>query len=390
MVLVIDASNIRGGGGVTHLVELLKASDPVKHGFNKVYLCSGQATLNRIEEQTWLVKYYQPILDRGLIHRVLWQFLDLGKLLKKVQCDLLFVPGGTYFGNFRPFATMSQNLLPFEFKELGRYGFSKMALKLLILRFTQSITFKKSNGIIFLTNFSKAVVMKVAGLKSGVFATIPHGINQHFERIPKRQKPIDEYSIENPYRILYVSSVDVYKHQWHVINAISLLRDRKFPVTLDLVGPAEPSPLQKLKKSMHESDPDGLYIFYHGPLPYQVLNEIYAKADLGLFASSCETFGQIVTEAMSAGLPLACSRLSAMPEVLGDAGLYFHPEKPEEIASAIQSLIESPTMREKKAEEGFIRSKSYSWYRAGTDTFDFLAKVSQIYYETREKKYPLG
>jgi glycosyltransferase involved in cell wall biosynthesis len=140
---------------------------------------------------------------------------------------------------------------------------------------------------------------------------------------------------------------------------------------------------------MKEYDPDGSYIFYYGPLPYQDLNQIYTKADLGLFASSCETFGQIITEAMSAGLPLSCSKLSAMPEVLGNAGVYFHPEKPGEIANAIQSLLENPIMREKKAEDGFIRSKNYSWDRAGTDTFDFLAKVGQLYYKNRGKKYPV-
>lgn len=389
MVLVIDASNIRGGGGVTHLIELLKASDPIKHGFSKVYVCSGQTTLNRIAEQPWLIKYHHPILDRGLIDRIRWQFFHLGKLLKEIHCDLLFIPGGTYFGNFRPFATMSQNLLPFEFRELSRYGFSMMTIKLILLRFTQSITFKNSNGIIFLTDFAKAVVLRVTNIKDGVFATIPHGINRHFEQAPRIQKPIAEYSPENPYRILYVSSIDVYKHQWHVIKAISLLRAKKFPVILDLVGPAEHSPLQKLKKSMRESDPAGSYIFYHGSLPYQNLNEIYAKADLGLFASSCETFGQIVTEAMSAGLPLACSRLSAMPEVLGNAGLYFHPEKPEEIAAAIQSLIENPEMRDEKAKQGFVRSKGYSWYRAGTETFDFLENVSESYYGTSKKNSQL-
>ena len=383
MVLVIDASNIRGGGGVTHLIELLRASDPTKHGFSKVYICSGQVTLNRIEEKPWLVKYHEPVLDKGLIHRIVWQLFNLKKLLMRVNCGMLFVPGGTYLGDFKPFVTMSQNLLPFELKELGRYGFSKMALKLLILRFTQSFTFNRSSGIIFLTNFAKDVVLKVAGKTNGVFATIPHGINPHFERVPKPQKAIDKYSLENPYRILYVSSVDVYKHQWQVIKAISLLRDRKFPVILDLVGPAEPSPLRKLRKSMRESDPDGSYIFYHGPLPYQDLNQIYTKADLGLFASSCETFGQIVTEAMSAGLPLSCSRLSAMPEVLGDAGVYFHPEKPEQIAEAIKFYIENPAIREQKAREGFIKSKDYSWHRTGIDTFDFLAKVNKSYNKTR-------
>lgn len=376
MVLVIDASNIRGGGGLTHLVELLKASDPLSHGFNKVYVCSGNITLDRIEDKPWLIKCHHSMLDMGLINRIRWQFFHLGKLMSSVSCTLLFVPGGTYFGSFHPFVSMSQNLLPFELKELFRYGFSKMTIKLLMLRVTQSITFKNSDGVIFLTDFAKNTVLKVINKEDGLFATIPHGINKRFTRLPREQKSIDTYSTHNPYRILYVSSIDVYKHQWHVIKAIAMLYNSGFPIILDLVGPSEPSPLEKLKISMNESDPDGRFIFYHGALPYEALSEIYAKADMGLFASSCETFGQIVTEAMSAGLPLACSKLSAMPEVLGDAGIYFDPEDPQDIALAIKRLIESPELRREKANEGFIRAQLYSWQRSGTETFEFLSKVA--------------
>jgi hypothetical protein len=51
MILGIDASNVRGGGGVTHLVELLAAADPVAAGFKCVVVWSGQATLGRIADK---------------------------------------------------------------------------------------------------------------------------------------------------------------------------------------------------------------------------------------------------------------------------------------------------------------------------------------------------
>ena len=48
---------------------------------------------------------------------------------------------------------MNQNLLPFHFKEMNRYGWGYAKFKLLLLRFTQSFTFKKSTGIIFLSDY---------------------------------------------------------------------------------------------------------------------------------------------------------------------------------------------------------------------------------------------
>jgi hypothetical protein len=114
MRLGIDASNIRAGGGVTHLVELLQASKPLEHGFEQVVVWAGRSTLEKIGDFRWLDKQYLPVLDRSLPSRIWWQRFSLQTLLIRNKCDLLFVPGGTYSGSFRPFVTMSRNLLPFS------------------------------------------------------------------------------------------------------------------------------------------------------------------------------------------------------------------------------------------------------------------------------------
>ena len=72
---------------------------------------------------------------------------------------------------------------------------------------------------------------------------------------------------------------------------------------------------------------------------------------------------QYFAESMAAGLPIACSNRGPMPEVLGDAGLYFDPEQPVQIAKAIHTLSLSPSLREEKARAAFNRSQHYSWGR---------------------------
>src|SRR5262249_3464597 len=92
------------------------------------------------------------------------------------------------------------------------------------------------------------------------------------------------------------------------------------------------------------------------------------------FASSCENMPNILLEAMSAGLPIACSKLGPMPEVLGDAGEYFDPENPAEIAVAIEKLVRSPDLRERNAALAVGRSQQLSWERCARETFSFLAE----------------
>src|SRR5687767_4089398 len=144
MILGIDASNIRAGGGVTHLVEFLRAARPESHGFSKIVVWSGKRALDLIEDREWLSKAHCRALDGGLISRAMWQRRSLSRLAREAGCDVLFAPGGSFAGEFRPMVTMSQNLLPFEWKELRRFGWSWMAAKQALLRQVQKRTFRRA------------------------------------------------------------------------------------------------------------------------------------------------------------------------------------------------------------------------------------------------------
>ena len=94
MILGIDASFIRNGGGVTHLVEFLCSAHPSDYGFSEVIVWANSAVLSRIEDRSWLVKPYEPLLDRSLPWRVLWQKFRLKELLRLATCakSLLVLP----------------------------------------------------------------------------------------------------------------------------------------------------------------------------------------------------------------------------------------------------------------------------------------------------------
>jgi glycosyltransferase involved in cell wall biosynthesis len=376
MIVGIDASNLRAGGGVTHLVELLRAADPLAHGFSRVIVWSGRETLNRMEDRPWLVKSHQPLLDKSLPHRTFWQIFRLSKLAREVRCNVLFVPGGSSACAFQPTVTMSRNLLPFEWRELRRYGWSLFALKLVLLRRTQSRSFRHANGLIFLTQYARDAVMRQITTNSGETTVVPHGIHDRFFRPPREQLSIERYSVDRPFRMLYVSIVDMYKHQWLVAEAVARLRQAGLPVRMELVGPAYPLALRRLRRTLDRIDPTGEFVRYSGAVPYPELHMRYAEADLCVFASSCENMPNILLEAMAAGLPIACSNRGPMPEMLGDGGVYFDPEDPPDIARAIRELIDSPELRTEKAWASFERAKTYSWARCARETLGFLAEIA--------------
>ena len=81
-----------------------------------------------------------------MFHRVLWQKNNLSIQARKENCSLLFIPGESFLTDFRPIVTMSQNLLSFEWSELRPYGISLLTLKWLMLRYSQSKSFKKEKN----------------------------------------------------------------------------------------------------------------------------------------------------------------------------------------------------------------------------------------------------
>lgn len=364
----IDASNLRAGGGVTHLAELLAHAEPAKHGIDRVTVWSARATLERLPSRQWLTLSPQPELERGLIARTRWQRSQLDRLAA-ASSDILFVPGGTYHGHFRPFVAMSQNMLPFQWRERRRYGVSKMLLRLTLLHFAQARTFDRADGVIFLSEFA------LRNVKHGTrrrHATIPHGVSDVFRFAPRPQRPLASYSQTEPFRILYTSIVDVYKHQWNVAEAVQRLRAEGMPVVLELVGPAYEPAMRKLRAVIR-----GDAVRIRGEVPFAELPQAYRDADAFVFASSCENMPNILLEAMAAGLPIACADRGPMPEVLGDAGIWFDPENVDDIVRALRELIASPDRRATLAAKAYERASRYSWTLCADETFHFLAASAQ-------------
>jgi len=374
--LGIDATNLRRGGGRTHLIELLHSMSPLEYNIHKVIVWGGKETLASLDNREWLNKINPSALDGNIIQRTLWQRFSLSQAARDENCDILLVPGGSYSGNFKPVVTMCRNMLPFEWKELKRYGWSLFTFKLLLLRLTQMRTFKKSDGVIFLTKYAQNIVLDAINTTEGKESIIPHGLNSRFNIPPRSQKNIEEFSKKNPYRIIYVSIIDEYKHQWHVVEAVSIIRKQGLPVVLDLVGPANPAALIKFNKAIVSHDPKGEWVNYHGAIPFNELHVHYEQADLGLFASSCENMPNILLETMTSGLPIACSNQGPMPEILGNAGIYFDPEQPKDIAYALNELIQSSRLRAEKSQESFQLAQNFSWNKCSDETLNFLEKIA--------------
>lgn len=377
MVLGIDATNIRNGGGFTHLKEIITHLNKEKCGFSKVVIWSSEKTLNEMPDYEWLLKISNKWLNHSFVISFFYQSLLMSFDIKRQKCEILFVPGGTFLGNFKNIISMSQNMLPFEKNEYLRFPKWSSRLKFRLLRVTQSYTFKKSKGVIFLTNYAKNVIVDSIKIDPKKSIVIPHGIKTAFINQPKIQRSIQVYNSITPFRFLYVSIITEYKHQWNVSEAIIRLKKEGYPVTLELVGGFTPNALQKLNKVLLK-DKDNI-INYRGLIPYEDLTRIYKDADGFIFASTCENMPIILIEAMTAGLPIASSEKQPMTEVLGDDAFYFNANDVESIYNCLREFLLKPLEREVKSKKAFNKAMEYTWQDCSDSTFKYLFKESQKY-----------
>ena len=98
------------------------------------------------------------------------------------------------------------------------------------------------------------------------------------------------------------------------------------------------------------------------------LEGLYAVADVSVLPSLYEGFGFPILEAMARGVPVACSSVSALPEIAGDAARLFDPRETGQIAQAVGDLLADPDERKRLTELGHRRASSFTWQQAARGT----------------------
>ena len=147
--------------------------------------------------------------------------------------------------------------------------------------------------------------------------------------------------------LLYPANPWPHKNHERLFEAFRRVRQARPELRLVLTGTG----LAQLRNI-----PEGVEM--RGRVPREELAELYRTASALVFPSLYEGFGQPPLEAMASGLPVAASRAGSLPEICGDAALYFEPTSVDEIAEAILAVLERP---DHLVQRGLERASQFSW-----------------------------
>ncbi|WP_144208674.1 glycosyltransferase family 4 protein [Mycobacterium tilburgii] len=107
----------------------------------------------------------------------------------------------------------------------------------------------------------------------------------------------------------------------------------------------------------------------------QALAARYRAAAAFVCPSRYEGFGLPPLEAMSYGCPVVCSTEGSIPEVVGDAGLYFNPSDPEDLRGTLERVVTSEELRADLRTRGYHRVDTFSWDKCAAATADIYRQI---------------
>jgi glycosyltransferase involved in cell wall biosynthesis len=112
-----------------------------------------------------------------------------------------------------------------------------------------------------------------------------------------------------------------------------------------------------------------------GELPDAELAALYSGAIAVLQPSWVEGFGLPVVEALHAGTPAVVADRSALPEIVGDAGMTADPSRPDAWAAAMTALVTGPQLRADLSFRAARRAPRYTWDRAAEETLTVYREI---------------
>jgi glycosyltransferase involved in cell wall biosynthesis len=221
-------------------------------------------------------------------------------------------------------------------------------------------------------------ITKMLDIEPGRIAVVPNGINQLFRPLPTTEveQLRERYGASNgTLCLLNVGSVHQRKNILTVLQVLKILIDQNVPVQLWRVGDEFTVEQQAFIKA-HSLDQAIRVIGRH---TQEELLYIYNAADLLLAPSLYEGFGLTPLEAMACGTPVISANISAIPEVVGDAGILVDdPLDAKSLAATVQRLREHPVEYNALVTKGLERAKRYTWLKTAEQVALVYEKILSV------------
>lgn len=310
------------------------------------------------------------------VEKLWWEQAGIVRAGLRERVDLLHSP---YWSNpaWAPWPTVVtiHDVIQFVLPEYAWRKISRVYFGLI------SRTARRAEAIIAVSECSKHDIVKLLGVPPERIHVIGNAVDDSLHPVrdawllaSMRQR----YGI-GPRYLLYFGGFDLRKNVPRVIEAYARLPAAiRAEQQLVIAGryqhlghPLYPDPRQTVATLGLEGR-----VVFTGQIREQDKAPLYSGATCFVFPSLYEGFGMPVLEAMACGTPVLTSNVSALPEVVGDAGLLVEPYDVGAIADGLRLLVEDPGHREELARRGLERARRFTWPQVADQTLRVYRQVA--------------
>lgn len=369
MKIAIDARKWRDYGIGTYVRNLVRHLARIDHETTYFLLCddSDEATLRDLAEN------FVPVVENSAGYRVKEHF-SIPRHLERLGADLLHSPHYVLPLLCRKPAVVTIHdcihlLFPQYLPNRFALSYAKYMIKHAVHKSAAILTVSEASRRDILRFYPEADPDRIQ--------VVPNAIDDAILEEPgeeERERVTERYQIRGRY-VLYAGNIKPHKNLDRLIAAFGILKQTAGheDVKLMIIGD-EVNKWGSLRRSVEAAGVRQDVRFF-GFVPDHTLSALYRMASVFAFPSLYEGFGLPPLEAMACGTPVVTSKISSLPEVVGDAAILVDPYDVEDIAAALVRVLDDEPLRKDLIARGHERVAHFSWERSVKAIHESYMKV---------------
>jgi glycosyltransferase involved in cell wall biosynthesis len=357
---------VGAGNYIIHLIRALAAMDSE----DEFVIFSGQrgpSLINLPEKPTlkWIL-----LPDRNPGVRLIWEQTYFSRLIRDSGVDLLHSLHYT-----RPLRLSCASVVTFHDMTFFLYPELHTRTKRFYFPLAIRSSAKRANFLIAISESTRQDTIRLLNLSPDRVITIQHGVDPSFRPlsdIDLKKRITKKYRLPDKI-ILYVGLIEPRKNLPLLIKAYKKLVDdgtEHYLVLAGRYGWMFDEVLQQIEKlSLTDK------VILTGYVDQIDLPMVYNLSDLFVYPTLYEGFGLPALEAMACGIPVITTKVSSLPEIVGEAGILVPPNDAEELFRGMKTVLQDEELRLNLARQGTEQAAKFTWERTARSTLEVYQRA---------------
>jgi glycosyltransferase involved in cell wall biosynthesis len=317
----------------------------------------------------------------GTRARSIRDLLRLGARLSSLPADLVFFPAVYSYYPYRKRGPCVVCLHDATAEEFGKLVFPTWRNRMLWAVKTR-LAIGQATRVMTVSQASARQIQQFLKVPAEHMDVVSEGVDSRFQRVLDADRVRARWQIpaEAPL-LLHVGGLNPHKNLMRLLDAMAAVLEQVPEARLMLVGDVSGQGFHDTVQTLRSrADGDARLrarVVFPGRLGDEDLVLLYNTAQAFVFPSLSEGFGLPALEAMACGCPVVGSRRTSIPEVVGDAGMFFDPMDTADMARTLLAFLAEPARQAELRKKAVLRARQFTWDRAAQLAEECFARAAK-------------